>query len=65
MQNAIIVVGGVEMRHIVARVLFKVVLFTRLDILILNFNIIVSIVSALHVVKAEGCAKKNKDLEIF
>lgn len=58
MQDAVIVVGGVEMRYIVARVFFEVVFFSWLDIFILNFNIIVSIVCALHVMKAECCAKK-------
>lgn len=64
-QNAIIVVGGVKMRYVGARVFFKIVLFTRPDIFIVDFNIIVSIISALHVMETECCATMMQEMNLF
>lgn len=61
MQNTVIVIGGIEVCHYGMGVFSEIVLFALFHIFIMNFNIIISIVCALHVMETKCCFYKKKN----
>lgn len=53
MHDAVIVVGAIEMRHLLVAVLTEIAFGSVFDIFPLNRNVIVSIICALHVIEAK------------